>query len=227
MADPTTDHRADLYALGVVGYEMLAGQPPFSGRTSQHLIAAHATETPVPLEQRRPDAPAGVSRLILRLLHKRPSDRPQTADEVLAALESAGSPAETTVAARHEVSRRGRWLAAGGLVVGALALLLAWLGGRHRSVTTDRRVVAIAPFRVTGADSSLGYLREGMVDLLATKLGGTANLRPADPPEPCSVPGLELRAEHGTFRRLMPCGSLVRPAPGAWSRAKSSAPASG
>ena len=58
MADPTTDHRADLYALGVVGYEMLAGQPPFSGRTPQHLIAAHATETPVPLEQRRAQCPS-------------------------------------------------------------------------------------------------------------------------------------------------------------------------
>jgi serine/threonine-protein kinase len=181
MADPTTDHRADLYALGVVGYEMLAGQPPFSGRTPQHLIAAHATETPVPLEQRRPNVPAGLSRLIMRLLQKRPSDRPQTADEVLAVLETAGTPAEATVAVRHEVSKRGRWLAAGGVVALALVLSLAWLGGRHRSVATDQRVVAIAPFRVSGADSSLGYLREGMVDLLATKLSGTTNLRPADP----------------------------------------------
>jgi TolB-like protein len=181
MADPTTDHRADLYSLGVLGYEMLAGQPPFSGRTPQQLIAAHATETPVPLEQRRPSVPAGLSRLIMRLLQKRPSDRPQTAEEVLAALESAGTPAEATVPVRHAVSRRGRWLAAGGVVAAALVLSLTWLSGRKRSVITDQRVVAIAPFRVTGADSSLGYLREGMVDLLATKLGGTTNLRPADP----------------------------------------------
>ena len=89
--------------------------------------------------------------------------------------------AATTVVVRHEPARRGRWLIAGGIVAAALVLSLAWLGGRSHSVATDRRVVAIAPFRVTGADSSLRYLREGMVDLLATKLGGTAGLRPADP----------------------------------------------
>ena len=183
MADPTVDHRADLYALGVVAYEMLAGQPPFTGRTPHQVIAAHATEAPVPLEQRRPSVPPGVARLIMRLLEKRPSDRPQSASEVLAGLESIGTPAEgtATIAVRREVTQRGRWLAAGGIVAAALVLSLAWLGGRPRPLVTDQRVVAIAPFRVSGADPSLAYLREGMVDLLATKLGGTASLRPADP----------------------------------------------
>jgi serine/threonine-protein kinase len=193
MADPATDHRADLYALGLLGYEMLAGLAPFTGRTAQQLVAAHATQTPVPLEQRRASVPPALARLVMRLLQKRPADRPQSADEVVAALESVATPAEgtatgtvpaptaPTVAVRNEPARRGRWLAAGGMVAAALVLSLAFLGGRSRPPATDSRVVAIAPFRVSGADSSLRYLREGLVDLLATKLAGTTTLRPADP----------------------------------------------
>ena len=52
------DHRADLYALGLIAYEMLAGSHAFAGRTAQALAAAHLTETPQPLAKRRSDTPA-------------------------------------------------------------------------------------------------------------------------------------------------------------------------
>ena len=187
-ADPTTDARADLYSLGVVAYEMLAGQPPFQGRSAAQLLAAHATERPVPLRERRPAVPVALGDLIMRLLEKRPADRPQSVDELLLVLEVSHS-ASDTVATRRVADttwekpsrRRGRWLVGAAAVAVVLVLVLAALMNRNQPVKIDRSVVAVAPFRVSGADSSLGYLREGMVDLLAAKLGGTEGIRAANP----------------------------------------------
>jgi serine/threonine-protein kinase len=82
------DHRADLYALGVVAYEMLAGQAPFEGRTAQQLLAAHATQTPEPVERRRASVPPVLGSLVMQLLEKNPADRPQSADDVRRVLDS-------------------------------------------------------------------------------------------------------------------------------------------
>jgi eukaryotic-like serine/threonine-protein kinase len=183
IGDPAADHRADLYALGVVAYELLTGQPPFAGRTPQGLLAAHATEAPEPVIKRRPTVPPALATLVVRLLEKHPADRPQTAEEVFRALEvtltSGSSMATIPVPVRTTV--RGRWMVAGGVIAIALMLSVAAIIGRGKPVILDGQLVAVGPFRVSSADSSLTYLREGMVDLLAAKLSGTAQLRSADP----------------------------------------------
>ncbi len=136
-ADPAVDARADLYALGCVAYELLTGAPPFVGRTPHGLMAAHLTETPVPLTERRVDVPPALASLVARLLAKAPEDRPQSANEVRRALDAVHTTGDTTAADasasrsgsdRRRVGARGVWLGAGAAVAVALALA-AWSRG--------------------------------------------------------------------------------------------------
>ena len=89
--DPSTDHRADLYAFGCTAYEMLVGQPPFVEKTPQQLLAAHMAKTPDPVASRRADTPAVLAALVMRCLEKDAGARPGTAAEVARVLETATS----------------------------------------------------------------------------------------------------------------------------------------
>lgn len=123
-AAPDVDHRADIYAIGIVLYEMLAGHPPFSDSTAQRIFARQMTEIPSPVRHERPDMPAAMAQGIARALEKDPDRRWQTAAELLPAIESglADGPAAVGLS-----GRRRWWLAASGMAAGAAivaALLL-------------------------------------------------------------------------------------------------------
>ncbi|WP_148306116.1 serine/threonine-protein kinase [Gemmatirosa kalamazoonensis] len=184
-ADPLADHRVDLYALGVLAYEMLAGTPPFAGRGAQALIAAHVAEPPEPIEHRRPDVPPALAALVMRCLAKNPADRPPTADEIVRALDALdvrATPADTSVTPHatrppEPDARRTTRRTLGIAALASAAVLVgggAWIASRLRDppVLVDRDAVAVLPFRVVGGDASLRLLREGIPDLVAALLTG-------------------------------------------------------
>ena len=98
--DPTVDHRADIYALGCMAYELLSGAPPFPNRTPQRILAAHMTEEPRPLLEMRADVPAQLADLVMWCLRKEPSERPQAAGDVAQVLDAlaTGGTMETVAA---------------------------------------------------------------------------------------------------------------------------------
>jgi tetratricopeptide (TPR) repeat protein len=89
--DPATDARTDIYSFGCLSYELLAGQPPFTGKTPQKLLAAHMAETPAPVTVLRPDTPPELAELVTRCLAKDADDRPQSATDIVKVLESVTS----------------------------------------------------------------------------------------------------------------------------------------
>jgi serine/threonine-protein kinase len=186
-ADPGTDHRTDIYSVGVMAYEMLTGQLLFSARSPQAMLAAQAIEKPEPLDQRRPSVPPALSSLIMNALEKHPADRPQSAGEMLAGLESAVTSGGTTArrSTRSAVGslRSGRRIMVPTLLVGTLLVagtIYAYESRRKsgsssadasaRSVDEPVSAVAVIPFTNTGGNAQDEYFSEGMSDELAHAL---------------------------------------------------------
>lgn len=170
-AGGAVDGRADLYALGLVGWEMLAGAAPFTG-DAQAVLTAHLTKPAPPLTDIRPELPLSLTRAIARTLEKDPAARFATAAELRDALDIA--PAHPP----RQPSRRR--IAAALAALAAVAAIVLWRGTRGGEPSSlDANVVAVAPFDVH--DSELAVWREGLADIIARNVDGAGPLRAIPP----------------------------------------------
>jgi len=163
MGDKSVDARADVYALGAVAYEMLAGEPPFTGPSAQAIVAKVITEKPAPLTRVRDSVPANVDAAIAQALSKLPADRPSSARELAAALQNPaftwGMPAQGASGAvaggQRAVPSRSRGVLIGGAVLAALGIAAGIWSWRQGRAAEPRRLVALM-LEVPTANPDLG-----------------------------------------------------------------------
>ncbi len=200
MGDRSVDHRADIYALGAVTYEMLAGEPPFVGPTSQAIVAKVITEKPKPLREVRDTVPRAVAAAVHAALQKLPADRPESAAAFAAGL--------STTEAQAFADEPGRSVDRKLIAASALGLLglglLAGFGVARLVAGTD--VPEPVPSRLTisapgvggvgraGLNRQIGISRDGSaIVYVAIASSGLHSLawRPLDAEEPVFLVGTE------------------------------------
>jgi serine/threonine-protein kinase len=186
-ADPHVDHRADVYAFGVLAYELLTGHPPFTGNTPQQVLAAHVTSAATPVTTHRSTLPPVLALLVMRCLEKKPADRPQSAEELVLQLEavltpSGGlTPTETRPLTGVTLPglRTGTWGAAAAGIVLVLAALMLWLSRASPGSSAPGGNLSIAVLYIENLsrDTADQYLADGLTEDLSTGLGRVGRLQ--------------------------------------------------
>ncbi|MEP6779231.1 MAG: protein kinase, partial [Gemmatimonadaceae bacterium] len=206
-ADPNVDHRADIYSWGMIAYELLAGKSPFAGRTSQAMLAAQVIEKPEDIARVRAGIAPGLASLVMRTLEKTPSDRPQSAEELVRALDAIGSSGEISgVASKRERmsensaensarSSRGTVAAISAIAAVLIAISGAWFASKNSTasnanasgvLSASEMTLAVLPIENLGGDSTTEYLADGMTGELSGALK--------------KIPELQVAGDISTFR---------------------------
>ena len=147
--DPDVDFRADLYAFGVMAYELLAGQHPFADRRTLHaLVIAHMTEAPKAITTHTTNVTASAASIVMQCLGKDPAERPESASAIVAALESTASTPVPTPPAREKPA-------------------------------VTLKTIAVLPFANMSGDPDNEYFSDGITDDIISALTSVRGLRVA------------------------------------------------
>ena len=172
------DGRSDIYALGCVVYEMLVGEPPYTGPSAAAIIARRLSEPLPSLRVVRDGVPPGVEQAIHKALARTAADRFRTVDQFTRALTAPPGPSR----ARLAISRRTLFIGgAAGLIVTSAFLLPGALRRWRATVDPAANVVAVLPLVPAGPDTTLERLGQNLVITLSTNLDGLGGMRAIDP----------------------------------------------
>ena len=242
MGNRAVDARADIYALGAVLYEMLIGEPPFTGPNAQAILAQVITAEPKSLVAQRRSVPAQVEDAVLKATEKLPADRFASASEFSAALEGPSAAGRMPSSARRRATKTNARVVTGALIgVVALAGAAGWFA---RARTSRDRSMSVPPSRLALLSPGLGGSGTGgnnrqvtitpdgsavvFVDARTTGAGGDLVMQQLDAESPVHIPNstltyapslspdgrwLAVRDISGSVMRLAMTGSSQPPRP--------------
>jgi len=171
------DGRSDVYSLGCVLHEMLAGEPPFTGPTAENIIRKHISAEPTPVSVLRPTVSDEMALTVARSLAKAPADRFATARQFAEAVSADRVSTASLPAREKRRARRITLLGVAAVVVIAGAVMVSqWIRFGGTGTTRQRTAIAVLPFENLSADGPYAYFADGLHDELLTQLAKVAAL---------------------------------------------------
>ena len=203
-AEPDIDHRADIYAFGVLAYETLTGAPPFRGASAQATLAAHVLQEPDYIGTKREGIPPMVVSLVMSCLAKTPEDRPQTAADLVSVLDAVPTTPHTGFtqphipAAPHVPTRKRNrflWPAIAALAVVAIAIIALKRPWAPTNTASEFNSVAVLPLENVGSNKADEYFSDGLTDELANALSKLPGLKVASRTSAYAFKGKNVNAQ--------------------------------